>query len=190
MSEAAAQLGIFGGADLCAPEDRDRYCTPPHVIEIARTALGGIDLDVASNAAAQEIVRAADWYSLDTGRDALALPWSGRVWCNPPYSKGAVDRFSDKIIAELARGEVDGLLVLVNSSTSAAWWQQLARGADALLFCSSRLSFWHAETKATQKGNLYDQTIFSFGAVDLTPLDQLGAVIRKDRATHSTKARR
>lgn len=179
MSGAPAQLGIFGGADLCAPEDRDRWCTPPHVIEMARAAMGGIDLDVASNAAAQAIVKAASWYSLDTGRDGLALPWAGRVWCNPPYGKGLVDRFSDKIVSELERGQITAMLVLVNSSTSAAWWQQLARHADSLLFCSSRLSFWHAETGKTQSGNFYDQTIFTFGALDLEPLEPLGAIIPK-----------
>jgi hypothetical protein len=176
---APAQLGLFGGADLCVPEDRDRYCTPPHVVKAAREAMGGIDLDPASNAAAQRIVQAARWYSLDMGLDGLALAWAGRVWCNPPYSKGAIDSFSDKIITEWVGGAVPSMLVLVNSSTSAAWWQQLARAADALLFCDQRLSFWHAQTGATKKGNFYDQTIFAFGALDLEPLEPLGAIIPK-----------
>lgn len=181
---SAMQLGIFGDADACEPQDRDRWCTPPHVIELVREALGGgIDLDPASNARAQEVVKADRWHSLDKGEDGLALPWRGRVWCNPPYSKGAIELFSNKIVSEWRGGQVVSAIMLTNSSTSAGWWQQLAREADALVFCSQRLSFWHAETRATQKGNFYDQTIFVFSRlVNLRPLEQLGAVISKDHA--------
>lgn len=173
------QLGLFGGADLCEPVDRDRWCTPPWVLEVARQALGAIDLDPASNARAQQHVQACEWYSLDVGRDGLALPWGGRVWCNPPYARGLIDLFADKILEELERGEIDAMIVLVNSSTSASWWQRLAARAEALVYPDQRLSFWHAETGRTQRGNSYDQTLLVYGLVDLAPLEQLGLVVRK-----------
>lgn len=176
---SGVQLGLFGGADLSQPVDRDRWCTPPWVLEVARQALGAIDLDPASNARAQQHVQACEWYSLDVGRDGLALPWSGRVWCNPPYARGLIDLFADKILAEMERGEIDAMIVLVNSSTSAAWWQRLAARAEALVYPDQRLSFWHAETGRTQRGNSYDQTLLVYGLVDLEPLEQLGLVVRK-----------
>lgn len=179
---SAEQMGIFGGADRSEAEDRDRWCTPPHVIEMARASMGGIDLDVASNERAQGIVQAAEWYSLDVGRDGLELPWAGKVWCNPPYSRGAVDAFASKALAEMERGGVSALVVLVNSSTSAGWWQMLASAARGIVFPNKRLSFWHAETGRTAKGNAYDQTIFLYGACALACWQELGCVISRGQS--------
>lgn len=176
------QLGLFGGSDLSQPQDRDRWCTPAWVVALVREALGAIDLDPASNERAQGVVQAATWYSLDVGRDGLELPWAGRVYCNPPYGRGIINAFADKIVCELDRGEIDALIVLVNTSSSASWWQQLARRADAIVYPDSRLAFWHAETGKTRTGNEYDQTLFVYGLVDLEPLEQLGLVIPKQPA--------
>lgn len=173
------QLCLFGDEDLAQPVDRDRWCTPPWVIELVRAALGDIDLDPASNARAQSVVDAHDWYSLDVGRDGLVMPWAGRVWCNPPYSRGLIELFADRIVEEWGRGEIDAMLVLVNSATSTKWWHQLARHASAIIYPDHRLAFWHAETRRTAKGGRYDQTLFAFGLVDLEPLKQLGLVCPK-----------
>lgn len=58
------------------------HYTPKAIVEAARYALGGIDLDPASCALAQETVQAACWYHPPA--DGLELPWEGRVFCNPP----------------------------------------------------------------------------------------------------------
>jgi hypothetical protein len=47
--------------------------------------MGGIDLDPASCATANETVRARTFYSRKD--DGLKRPWFGRVWLNPPYGK-------------------------------------------------------------------------------------------------------
>lgn len=57
---------------------KDEWLTPPEIIK----ALGQFDLDPCA-----PVVRPWDTaerhYSIkDNG---LMLPWSGRVWCNPPY---------------------------------------------------------------------------------------------------------
>ena len=46
--------------------------------------LGGIDLDPASNAEANRVVRAEVFFS--SADDGLGKSWEGRVWLNPPYS--------------------------------------------------------------------------------------------------------
>src|SRR5262249_56141272 len=59
------------------------WYTPARYIELAREVLGEIDLDPASSAKAQEIVKAQRYFTLE--QDGLIRPWHGRVWLNPPY---------------------------------------------------------------------------------------------------------
>ena len=65
-------------------EGRDEWLTPPKII----SALGEFDLDPCS-----PINRPWDTakkhFTIDD--DGLLMPWDGRVWCNPPYGKQAVD---------------------------------------------------------------------------------------------------
>jgi hypothetical protein len=70
--------------------------TPTYIVEAVRTVLGGIDLDPASCALAQEVVAADAWYGpgteyvntnsheLEPIEDGLSMPWHGRVFLNPP----------------------------------------------------------------------------------------------------------
>lgn len=62
-----------------------RWGTSPDVVEACRRTMGGIDLDPCSEERFQAVVLATEYYSLlERGQDALALPWFGRVMCNPP----------------------------------------------------------------------------------------------------------
>ena len=64
------------------------WFTPPDVIEAARATMGGIDLDPASCARANELVRAAKYFTKDD--DGLRHPWHGaRVFLNPPGGRDA-----------------------------------------------------------------------------------------------------
>lgn len=61
----------------------NEHFTPPEVCELAREALGGtIDLDPASCAQANTIVRARRFYARED--NGLSLPWAGTVFLNPP----------------------------------------------------------------------------------------------------------
>lgn len=66
--------------------------------------------------------------------DGLLLPWSGRVWLNPPY-----DRSLSTWMDRMAR-HGDGI-ALVFARCSARWWQEAAAAATALCFVSGRLRF-------------------------------------------------
>ena len=51
----------------------NEWYTPAHIVEAARACMGGIDLDPATSAKAQETVKAEAFYTI--GDDALALSW-------------------------------------------------------------------------------------------------------------------
>jgi hypothetical protein len=63
------------------------YFTPSEIINAARDAMGGIDLDAASHWAANRVHRIPDFF--DVNRSAFENPWHGRVWLNPPYGDNA-----------------------------------------------------------------------------------------------------
>jgi hypothetical protein len=62
--------------------ESNEHFTPVYIVEAAREALGGIDLDPASNALANSRVQAPLFYSLDN--PGHTKPWHGRVLMNPP----------------------------------------------------------------------------------------------------------
>ena len=81
MSNRTAARGM-GGHQSQAMQS-DTWLTPPDVL----AALGTFDLDPCCPAdmpwrtAARHITPA---------EDGLAQPWAGRVWLNPPYSRGVI----------------------------------------------------------------------------------------------------
>ena len=91
-------------AEKKAPHDvldgDPEWYTPPEIVGLARSAMGGIDLDPASNEWAQGWIKAATWYGEE--QDGLAQEWAGRVWMNPPYSRGRIAKFVDKLLGSPA----------------------------------------------------------------------------------------
>jgi hypothetical protein len=109
------------------------------VVEDAREVMGGIDLDPASNDLAQQVVRAGTYYTTET--DGLAQEWQGRVFCNPPYKDGLIDKFVSKLVAEHIAGNVPEAVLLVHSRTDTAWFHEAARAAAAICFTRGRVPF-------------------------------------------------
>lgn len=62
--------------------DSPEWYTPAVFVEAARLVMGGIDLDPASHAEANQTVHAALYY--DEAHNGLTKAWYGRVFLNPP----------------------------------------------------------------------------------------------------------
>ena len=79
---------------------------------------GSFDLDVAASAANAKCER---FYTIDD--NALEQPWSGRVWCNPPYSNLGAWVSKARLEYEGCEAELVVMLLPANR-TEQNWWQE------------------------------------------------------------------
>jgi len=157
LSAAKFRAMIAEGRERIVAEGRDgarlnftgeiEWYTPPDLIERARVVMGSIDLDAASCALAQRVVKARIWY--DVQRDGLKQRWVGNVWLNPPFARGVIDLFIEKLLAE--RRNFSHAIVLVHSRTDAGWFQRLGDAASAIALPQGHIKFYN-ETDCRPSG--------------------------------------
>jgi hypothetical protein len=117
----------------------DDFFTASTVIEPARRAMGGIDLDPASHAIANGVVRAKRFYA--AADDGLSREWAGRVWLNPPFSQWRA--WVPKIVGEWRSGRVEALCVLCATRTlTAQYLAAIHEACTALCVLHGRIPFW------------------------------------------------
>src|SRR5262245_59886743 len=122
---------------LIHSSDSPEWFTPAEYLEAARRVLGGIDLDPASCALANQTVQAARYYTRED--DGLAQPWKGRVWLNPPYC-GQAGPFVARLCDSYQAGHVTAAIVLVSAlAFGATWWRPLL--GRVLCFTYGRIKF-------------------------------------------------
>jgi len=119
------------------------WYTPEEYTTAARLTMGGIDLDPASTAEANKIVKAGKFFTVvDNG---LKHQWMGSVWMNPPYASDVIGSFASKLCEEFKKGHVIQACVLVNNATETRWFQEMAALAGAITFPKRRIRFWHPQ---------------------------------------------
>lgn len=116
----------------------DRCMTPPALLAIVSAQWpGGIDLDPCYDP--DSYVVATTTYDIREGKNGAALPWKGRVFCNPPYSD--VTPFLHRAQQHGSQGGRHEVLVLLNAGTDTAYFQGLIFPSADVCFLSKRQRF-------------------------------------------------
>ena len=163
---------------LFTSSETDEWATPPDFLRPLAEAVGGFDLDAAAGAEESPIAE----YVYTEDDDGLAQSWFGTVWVNPPYSD--MKKWTEKVISELHRDEVDAILYLCKGDTSTNWWHAAVTEASAVGMIDSRLSFGGESNSAP-----FASHVFVFGDVNNTVLDTLnrrGTVFTTDHIHENT----
>lgn len=119
-------LALF--PNVVSHESTDAQCTPRDLA----VALGTFDTDPCTNPRSHIAARVQ--YMLERGEDGLSLPWSGVVYCNPPYS--------DPLPwAQRLRAHDDSWVALVKLDPTTQWWRELMAACGAWAPFRKRLRF-------------------------------------------------
>jgi len=132
------------------------WYTPPHYIAAAREVLGGIDLDPASCETAQKTIQAENYYTKDNC--GLVQDWHGRVWMNPPFATGLIEKFVGKLVEQYSCGKVTAAIALTDNRTDTGWFHALVGAGARVCFPRGRIGFYRDDKLSGMPRN--GQTFF------------------------------
>lgn len=141
--------------------NKDEWLTPPELVK----SLGEFDLDPAAPRD-PPFEHATLRYFLPM--DGLALPWFGRVWCNPPYGTE-----TQKWVRKAA--EHGNACVLIFARTETKTWQDyIFSKADSILFVKGRLHFYHVSGERSKMPAVAPSAIVAYGQNNTQALRKSG----------------
>jgi hypothetical protein len=144
--------------------DSDDQHTPGWLLDLVRDFWNGfVDTDPAWSAASL-VVAKRTYDGSCAEQDGLSMPWTGNVWCNPPYSDPAP--WADRMMQHCDAAAAHEGLFLVNVSTSVQWFRRARPGAReascrAVAFFDRRISF--IKNGVERKGNDREQMMLWWG---------------------------
>jgi len=132
----------------------DHWLTPPEILK----PLGLFDLDPCGFPG---WVTAWRHYLLPD-ENGLLLPWSGRVWCNPPYG-----REIPKWVERMALHRHGTMLIFARTDTQA--FAGVWKCADSILFLTGRVRFFRPDGTRGDAGTA-PSCLAAFGPQDVAAL--------------------
>ena len=135
------------------------WYTPKEYIYAVKAVLGEIDLDPASSEIANQTVLAKKIYTEnDNGLDKT---WTGKVFMNPPFKSELIKQFVPKLINHYLQNDISEAILLTDSCTETAWYQDALKTASAYCHPKGRLKFYNPLGKIQVPQR--PQTFFYFG---------------------------
>lgn len=116
------------------PAKHSTWATPP-AIYMALDAEFRFDMDAAADAGNAKHV-----HHLTLDVDALAVPWAGSVFCNPPYGRG-LGAWCRKAAAEVDAGRASVVVMLLPARTDVSWFHEVVLPRAEVRFIRGRLSY-------------------------------------------------
>lgn len=168
------------------------YYTPESYVDAAREVMGGIDLDPASDPIPQRWIKAKKYFAPKD--DGLTKFWEGRVWLNPPYSKGYKNRsnqqiWSSRLIDFFNEGSVTQAVLLVKAALGYKWFERIFPRYPVCL-TEKRIRFLTADGQMppAKQANAF----FYLGPEDKWPVfkrtfEQFGRILMPDRVIISAQ---
>lgn len=169
--------------------ESDYWATPDDIVKgIARYLHDNklikwteFDLDCCANDVNSKV---ADSFITEQ-ENALLVDWCGmQIWCNPPYSRGNIEKFIAKAVqqTEMHGSEV---VMLLNVDPSTQYFRKIVAKARAVVYIvGGRIKFQHSLTKQFGDQPSKPSMFVLFGGerkeltthyVELSTLQKLGA---------------
>ena len=119
--------------------DRGDWTTPKAFFDLIDSEFG-FTLDAAASA---ENALCQRFY--DENADGLAQPWTGVVWCNPPYGRG-IDKWVERGYGSAVAGAT--VVMLIPARTDTQYWHKYVMRAAEVRLLRGRLVFGQGEARA------------------------------------------
>jgi transcriptional regulator with XRE-family HTH domain len=120
--------------------------TPSALAKALSWAMDGFDLDPCAATTDRRKARVKAGVLLTEADDGLSVPWRGKVFVNPPYSRG-LSAWVRKCLEESQRGCVVVALIPARPDTH-YWHEYIAAGHADVFMLRGRLKFGDGENSA------------------------------------------
>ena len=147
--------------DMGSRQRETRWLTPKPIVE----ALGVFDLDPCG---APGHSLATETFQIDEGQDGLVLPWTGRVWLNPPYGN-----LTAPFLGKLANHGKGTALVFARTETK-MFFEHVWPKASGILFLKGRISFLDSKGVQAKANSGAPSVLISYGDADSQALKNSG----------------
>ena len=144
----------------------DEWLTPPEILR----ACGAFDLDPCAPIVRPWPTASQHYTMLD---DGLSKPWSGRIWCNPPFGREAV-----KWLRRMA-GHGNGIALIPARTETAMFYECVWGVADAVLFIQGRPHFHYVNGRRAPFNSGAPIALVAYGSAnaDILKSSGLGFVV-------------
>ena len=139
----------------------DEWLTPPEIL----AALGRFDLDPCAPVNRPWATADKHYTIHDNG---LAMPWHGRVWCNPPFGREAA-----AWLARMAE-HGNGVALIPARTETAMFYASVWGAADGVLFIKGRPHFHYVDGRRAAFNSGAPIALVAYGRENLNALCDSG----------------